>query len=138
MHCILLNTVKNIWKVWDKGQASSNGGRPQTWFVDEQHKNIIYNVLRTSRNDIPLDLGTLPQNLDAFRQFKAAEWKTLVELYGTTLLYEHIPMNVWQNFRDLCRIWSIAIGYRTSWSDLVGITFCDTLGLVGINCTGQP
>jgi hypothetical protein len=72
-----------------------------------------------SRINIPGDLGTLPQNLEAFRQFKAAEWKTVVELYGTSLLYEHIPLNVWQNFRDLCRIWSTAIGYRTSRIDLI-------------------
>jgi len=124
MHCILLNTIKNIWKVWDEGNTGSNDDNdnedgPQAFYVGDHDKDIISNVLRMSRFNVPAALGTLPQNLEHFRQFKAAEWKTVLELYGPSLLYEHIALNAWKNFRDLCRIWITAINYRISNSDVV-------------------
>jgi hypothetical protein len=70
---------------------------------------------------VPTQLGSFPRDLGHWKTFKAADWKALLELFGTSLLYGHLPNQAHQNFIDLYELWVAAISHCVTVSDIADI-----------------
>ena len=85
MHCILLNVLKNLFLFWNKDKLLP--GAPE---LSQTSQKIMQETLTSSRVNIPASLGAVPKHLSVYKAYKAAEWKTLLEVYGIPLLFDHI------------------------------------------------
>jgi hypothetical protein len=118
MHCILLNIMKNLFLLWHGEKLTADEEDPAEYVLPTDDTMFLHEVLRTSRANIPAALGTLPSSLRYYKQFKAAEWKAILELYGPALMYDHIPDDAHLNFCNLSDLWSRSIQRSISTSDL--------------------
>ena len=84
---------------------------------------ILNEDIKRARKNVPAKLGSFPQDLEHYKTFKVADWKALLELFGTTLLYGHVPNDVHQNFINLHDLWVKAISHRITVSELSDINY---------------
>ena len=82
---------------------------------------ILDEVLTTSRASVPAALGSFPRSLSVYRSFKAADWKALLELFGTTLLFGHLSRQAYNNFVDLHDLWVMSTSRSISADDICDI-----------------
>jgi hypothetical protein len=113
MHCILLNTLRNLFLFWYKDKLLP--GAPE---IDAISIPIIQNTLSSARVNIPAALGAIPKHISTYKAFKAAEWKTLLEIYGIPLLFGHLPANALANLIDLYDLWSLSIQHSLTTLEL--------------------
>ena len=91
------------------------------YVVKQETMRIPNEDIKHARANVPARLGSFPQDLDHYRTFKAADWKALLELFGTSLLYDYIPGRAHQNFIDLYDLWVAAITQHVTVSGLAEI-----------------
>src|SRR5271170_7974144 len=120
MHCILLNITKNLMLLWHGKKLDVDKDDPGPYVLNADSASFLYNVVRTSRANIPVALGTLPSSMEYYTQFKAAEWKAFLDLYGPALMYNHIPDDAHASLCLLSEIWTSGASHMmtsTSLSD---------------------
>jgi hypothetical protein len=118
MHCILLNITKNLMLLWHGKKLDVDKDHPGPYVLNADSASFLYNVVRTSRANIPVALGTLPSSMEYYTQFKAAEWKAFLDLYGPALMYNHIPDDAHANFCLLSEIWTRATQRSITYDDI--------------------
>ena len=82
---------------------------------------ILNEDIKNSRTNVPAKLGSFPRDLDHYKTFKAADWKAILELFGTSLLYGHLPDQAHRNFIDLYDLWVAATSHCVTASDIADI-----------------
>jgi Domain of unknown function (DUF4218) len=122
MHCVLLNVVPNLWRIWngtklavDKGmnnkEHADEHGLP-SYLINDANQEDIGSALASARTGIPSYLGHAPRRIDNhYRSFRAAEWKAWLLLYGVPILNDRLKAPYVANFRELGRIYSIATAH---------------------------
>ena len=82
---------------------------------------ILNEDIKNSRTNVPAKLGSFPRDLDHYKTYKTADWKAFLELFGTSLLYGHLPNQAHRNFIDLYDLWVAAISHSVTASDIADI-----------------
>ncbi|KAI0994840.1 hypothetical protein K3495_g13341 [Podosphaera aphanis] len=71
-------------------------------------------TLLRSRQSLTSSLGTIPATLQHVGSLTAAEWHAMLEVYGSSLFYQHITDEAHHVFCILNRIWCIATQHSLS------------------------
>jgi hypothetical protein len=75
--------------------------------LNKATRDFIEATVNSNHWTLPYRIGTVPTNFEYWKQFKAAKWKTLLEVFATPLLYDHIPSNCHQSLGDLEDQWIV-------------------------------
>ena len=144
MHLIALNMTKELFLLlwgqkWNDVCKKRTGGRrenadldpepEQSPFIDGSHyyvskadKKRISDAFRTARSSVPMYISPPPRALDEYyTNFKTAEWKAFLLVYGPALLMDTIPKPYWKNFNDLSQLYQILLNQAVQSTDIDAI-----------------
>lgn len=109
MHAVLLNVLRGIWLLLHAEKLNVDKYAPGSYILPERDWIAGSAALKQSQPRIPAAIGSIPTNLAYYKSFKAAEWKSILELYGAPRLYDRISNDAHHNLCVLEELWTTSI-----------------------------
>ena len=124
--------MKNLWSLWCGDKLVNDTGNTLLpckpiadylgdYVFTQETMQILNEDIKNARTNVPAKLGSFPRDLDHYKTYKAADWKAFLKLFGTSLLYCHLPDQAHRNFIDLYDLWVSAISHCVTASDIADI-----------------
>lgn len=118
MHCILLNGIKHLFRIWTGTLDAIVGDDIR---LHKQQLQVLADTVRRSRAQVPYALGDYPTDFLHWKQFTASEWKMFLTTYGADILEGHVEPAVLRNLILLRMIWNRCSRYSITRDELQAI-----------------